>query len=64
MPPPAPRSRTSSDTAGVGHASVASHTGVPVAAIASAATRAKFSEPKRVSKPTTTPLPGFSARTT
>jgi hypothetical protein len=55
---------TSSDTAGVGAAWSASATGTPAAATVSAAARAKRFDPKRVSYPTTSPAPGFSARTT
>src|ERR1700689_4816102 len=61
--PAAPRMRTSKESAGVGHALEASETGLPAAEMVSAATCANFSEPKRVSNPTSTSAPGFSART-
>src|SRR5580658_433564 len=49
MPPAAPRSRTPKLKAGVGVMSLASSTGMPVAAAISAQARAKAFEPKRVS---------------
>src|ERR1700722_3737224 len=64
IPPAAPRCLTSSESAGEEQPSSAIHTGIPATETASAATRAKRSEPKRVSYPTRTPALGFSARTT
>ena len=64
IPPAAPRCLTSSESAGEGHAFSAIHTGIPAIETTSAAARANRSEPKRVSYPTSTPAPGFSARTT
>src|SRR5580658_6439662 len=49
MPPAAPRSRTPKLSAGVGVMSLASRTGMPVAATTSAHARAKAFDPKRVS---------------
>src|ERR1017187_2104611 len=49
MPPAAPRSRTPKLSAGVGVMSLASRTGMPVAATTSAQARAKASDSKRVS---------------
>ncbi len=44
IPPAAPRCRTSSESAGEGHAFSAIHTGIPVIETTSAAARAKRSE--------------------
>src|SRR5579864_3502228 len=64
IPPAAPRCLTSNESAGEGQAFSAIHTGIPAIETTSAAARANRSEPKRVSYPTSTPAPGFSARTT
>src|ERR1700676_3446415 len=60
MPPAAPRPRTPKLRAGVGIMSLASRTGMPLAAMTSAQAFAKAFEPKRLSYPMQMPRAGSS----